>query len=118
MALHVHEFLLATAERLWRGHRGRGARGRDRLEFQSGVIRGFHDRLIEERAALAGTGLVWVGDGALDDFYRMRHPRITRRSRTVRASLAHAAGRAAGGQVFLHRPVGDGPSGARRMLPP
>jgi hypothetical protein len=117
LALHVHGFLLATADRLWLAHRNElGARGRERLEFQTGVIRGFHDKLIAERATLAGTGLVWVADGALETFYRRRHPRITRRSHTVRASGAHAAGHAAGRRVILHRPVADGPSAARRQL--
>ena len=118
MALHVYEFLLATADRLWHANRDAlGARGRDRLEYQSGVIRGFHDKLVRERAALAGTGLVWVGDGALESFFRKRHPRITRRSHSQRASPVHAAGRAAGREVVLHRPVSDGPGRSRRLLP-
>lgn len=117
MALHVHAFLLATADRLWWNHRIEAAASpRDRLEYQAGVIRGFHDKLITERAALAGTGLVWVGDGALEQHYRRRHPRITRRSHTIRESEAHAAGHAAGRRVILHRPVADGPGSARRLL--
>jgi len=117
LALHVHDFLLGTAERLWISQRAElGASGRDRLEFQSGVIRGFHDKLIAERAAIAGKGLVWVGDGALEEFFRRRHPRISRRSRTMRASDAHAAGHEVGKRVILHRPVADGPSAARRLL--
>lgn len=117
MALHVHGFLLATADRLWLAHRiEHGATGRDRLEFQAGVIRGFHDKLIAERGVLAGTGLVWVGDGALETYFRKRHPRITRRAQTIRAGDAHAAGHEAGRRVVLHRPVADGPTGARRQL--
>jgi hypothetical protein len=117
LALHVHGFLLATAERLWLSHRAeRDAPARDRLEFQAGVVRGFHDKLVAERGILAGTGLVWVGDAALETQFRRRHPRITRRSTTIRASDAHAAGLAAGKRVILHKPVADGPGAARRQL--
>ena len=51
------------------------------LAYQSGVIRGFREKLLFERHALAGTGLVWVGDVSLDTFFRARYPRITRRRR-------------------------------------
>lgn len=109
MAAHVFAFLRATADRLWRENR-RDARvrsGRDRLAYQAGVIRGFRDKLLAERTQLKGTGLVWVGDGALDDFFRLRHPRIRRMRRTVRLNHAHAAGREAGRTVVLHKPVTD-----------
>ncbi len=118
MARHVYEFLLATADRLWQANRkdARVQSGRDRLSYQSGVIRGFHDKLRDERVELTGTGLVWRGDGQLDDFYHSRHPRITSRRRTVRLSDAHAAGREAGRSIVLHRPIEHGPSGGGRKL--
>ncbi len=119
MAKHVYEFLLATAERLWHANRkdARVQSGRDRLSYQSGVIRGFHDKLSEERVELVGTGLVWRGDAHLDDFYHARHPRITSRRRTVRMSEAHSAGREAGRTIVLHRPIENGPSsGGRKLL--
>ena len=55
MAAHVYAFLLATADRLWRENRGdaRVRSGRDRLAYQSGVIRGFRDKLLAERTELA-----------------------------------------------------------------
>ncbi len=112
MAVHVHAFLLATAERLWNENR-RDARvrsGRDRLAYQSGVVRGFRDKLAGERVELRGTGLVWVGDAALDRFFRARHPRMVTRQRNVRVSGAHAAGREAGRTIVLHRPVEQGSS--------
>ncbi len=118
LAVHVHAFLLGTAERLWLQGRvdARVRSGHDRLAYQNGVIRGFHDKLIAERSTLAGTGLVWRGDARLDDFYQRRHPRIQTRSRTVRTGGAHAAGHEAGQKVVLHRPMTGGPSGGGRLL--
>ncbi len=118
MAVHVHTFLLATAERLWAENRGDGRvrSGRDRLSYQSGVIRGFREKLLLERVELKGTGLVWLGDTQLDGFYHARHPRITTRRRRVSYNGAHAAGREAGRTIVLHKPVEQGPSGGRPRL--
>ena len=109
MAAHVFQFLLATADRLWHENR-RDARvrsGRDRLAYQSGVVRGFREKLLDERMQLRGTGLVWVGDGALHDFYRARYPRIRTTRRSARITRAHIAGREAGRNVVLHKPVSE-----------
>ncbi len=118
MAAHVYAFLLATAERLWRENRGdaRVRSGRDRLSYQSGVVRGFREKLGIERTELRGTGLVWRGDAKLEDFYRARHPRITTRRTNIRLDGAHAAGREAGRTVVLHRPVESSGSGTIRLL--
>lgn len=118
MAEHVFQFLLATAERLWQENRRdtRVRSGRDRLAYQSGVINGFREKLLAERKQLRGTGLVWVGDGALDDFFRARYPRIRTVKRSVRLSRAHAAGREAGRNVVLHKPVSDTTSRANPRL--
>ncbi len=119
MAEHVHAFLLATADRLWQENRGdrRVKSGRDRHAYQSGVIRGFRDKLEGERVDLEQReGLVWVGDTKLDTFFRARHPRITRRRRYVRNTGAHAAGREAGRTVVLHKPVTASDAGGRRLL--
>jgi hypothetical protein len=119
MASHVYAFLLATAERLWAENRGdrRVRSGRDRLQYQSGVVRGFHEKLAAERTELCGTGLVWVRDARLDEAYHARHPRITTSRRRVRVSGAHAAGREAGRTVVLHKPVERGSSsGSPRLL--
>jgi hypothetical protein len=118
MASHVYAFLLATAERLWRDNRldSRVRSGRDRLSYQTGVVRGFREKLGAERVELSGTGLVWVGDSHLDGFYRARNPRITTRRRSIRLDGAHAAGREAGRTIVLHKPVEHGPSGGVRLL--
>jgi hypothetical protein len=115
MAAHVWAFLLATCARLWDEHR-RAHRGRDRLSYQCGVVRGFGEKLRAERVELKGTGLVWRGDAGLDRYYCGRNPRITTRSRSIRLDGAHAAGREAGRNVVLHRPVEHGGSGTVRLL--
>ncbi len=118
MAAHVWAFLLATADRLWQENRRdrRVRSGRDRLSYQSGVIRGFRDKLVAERTELRGTGLVWRPDRALESFYRARHPRITVQSRSVRFDAAHQAGREAGGRVVLHKPVESHGTSRGRLL--
>ena len=107
MAAHVYAFLLATTDRLWRDNRGdaRVRDGRDRVPYQTGVIRGFRDKLLLERLGLRGEGLVWVGDKRLEEFYRRRHPRVVTRRRSLRTGGAHHAGREAGGKVVLHKPM-------------
>lgn len=120
MASHVWAFLLATADRLWaeNRHDARVRSGRDRLVYQSGVIGGFRDKLLAERTGLKQTGLIWVGDRDLDQFYRARHPHMTTRRHHVRINGAHAAGREAGRTVVLHKPVerGGSSSGGPRLL--
>jgi len=118
MASHVYAFLLATADRLWRELRGdaRVQSGRDRIPFQTGVIRGFRDKLLLERVQLRGVGLVWIGDRRLDEFAKRRHPRVVKRRRTLRTGGAHKAGREAGANVVLHKPVTTGPSGGGPKL--
>jgi hypothetical protein len=122
MAVHVYEFLGATADRLWEANRGdaRIKSGRDRHVYHVGVIRGFRDRLADERRELTGTGLVWRGDADLGRFYRARHPRITSQRRGGRGGEALEAGREAGREVVLHKPVsgGGGGGGAPRLLGP
>lgn len=118
MASHVHAFLLATAERLWQVNRNdaRVRSGRDWISYQTGVIRGFRDKLLAERVELRGVGLVWVGDKRLEEFYRRRNPRIITRRRTLRVGGAHHAGREAGRTVVLHKPVANGSSGGGPKL--
>ena len=117
MAEHVYGFLLATADRLWRENRGdaRVRSGRDRLAYQDGVIRGFREKLLADRKAFKGTGLVWVGDADLDRYYAARHPRIVTRRTMARYNGAHAAGREAGRTVVLHKPVTSTTSAGRLL---
>jgi len=122
MAVHVHAFLLATAERLWSANRGdqRVRSGRDKRSYQSGVVAGFREKLGGERKVIAKQepGLVWVGDDRLEEFYRARHPSIQRRTRRYLVTGAHAAGREAGRTVVLNRPVSSsgGGGGGPKLL--
>jgi hypothetical protein len=117
-AVYVYEFLMATAERLWKANRSdeRVKSGRDRLAYQAGVIRGFREKLRAERVELTSTGLVWVGDRGLSAFYRRRHPHVVTRRRWARNTAAHAAGREAGARVVLHKPVSSTGTGSRKLL--
>jgi hypothetical protein len=129
LALHVFEFLRATAERLWQENRGdsRVKSGRDRRAYQSGVVRGFREKLVLTSPRYArptpgaarseqSTELVWIDDDKLEAFFRARYPRIRRRRRSLPMSGAHAAGREAGRTVILNKPVTHGPSGGGTRL--
>ena len=119
-ALYVHAFLLRTASRLWTERRADPrVRGRDRLAYQTGVIRGFNDKLRADRRALAGTGLVWRPDSALTDFFDRRNPRTRTRRAPATTGPAHLAGREAGARVVLHRPIDTAPAATAspRLLP-
>jgi predicted SprT family Zn-dependent metalloprotease len=121
MAAYVHAFLTHTAEQLWRTHK-RAAnirRDRERRTFLAGVMTGFLEKLDQQRTLHKREGLVWVGDGDLDAYYRTRHPHIQHvRYAGNRRSEAHEHGRKAGGSIVLHRPVGGAAENRSRMLPP
>lgn len=121
LAEYVHGFLLATGDRLWREYRRAHALKRDaeRRTFLSGVMSGFRDKLRAEKQKHEREGLVWVGDGDLDAYFKQRHPRIrwTRYAGGDRSDAFHH-GRQAGGQIVLHRGVRSGPGGTVRALPP
>jgi len=107
LAEYVHSFLNVTAERLFKEYRRTSAgRGAKRLTFIAGVMAGFRDRLERERKKSKAEGLVWVGDAALDDFFRKRHPRIRwTRYAVGHGSEAYARGREAGAKIVLHRGI-------------
>jgi len=119
LADYVHAFLNVTAERLFREYRrspsGRGAK---RLTFMAGVMSGFRERLERERKRSKAEGLVWVGDAALEGFFRKRHPRIRwTRYAVGHGSEAYARGREAGEKIVLHRGISsNSSSNAPRLL--
>ncbi len=121
IAEYVHGFLQETGERLWRAHRiAHGLKGHGgRRRFLTGVMRGFLDRLERARATHSAQGLVWVGDADLDQYLHQRHPRTTRRRRRGGRRDEHfQAGRAAGEQIVLHKPVANAARSPRRGLLP
>src|SRR4051812_4154606 len=120
LAEYVHAFLNVTAERLFREYRKSAAgRAAKRLTFIAGVMSGFRERLERERKKSKAEGLVWVGDAALDGFFRKRHPRIRwTRYAVGHGSEAYARGREAGAKIVLHRGISSNSSGAGvRLLP-
>ncbi len=121
MAEYVHTFLTHTADALWTLHKRakRIAGDRDRRAYRAGVMVGFYDKLTAERAANQERGLVWVGDPALEGYYRARHPRVRTIHRAVSAgSDAHAHGREAGRNIVLRKGVSGGGTGSGGLLGP
>lgn len=120
IAAYVHDFLLTTAERLWREHkRETGIRvDRDRRAFIAGVMQGFGAKLKRDAKTHAEQGLVWVGDAGLEAFMKARHPRI--RSITFYGSgesEARRHGQQAGKEIVLRQGLNAGSSGqAPRLL--
>jgi hypothetical protein len=122
MAAHVHDFLLQTAERLWRDHRRQQRIASDQLRrsYLVGVMRGFEEKLATQARENQQQGLVWVADAGLRDFLRQRYPRQQlQRTASRTHPAAYAAGQQAGRSIILHRPVGGGSSssGSPRLLP-
>jgi hypothetical protein len=119
LAAYVWDFLLQTSDRLWVAHVRRGlARGeRERQRFVAGVIRGFREKLGEQAKTSAETGLVWIGDPGLQRFFHQRHPRIRHARYSGRdVTDTELAGRAAGRDIVLNRPISSGPGGGERKL--
>jgi hypothetical protein len=119
MASYVHDFLLRTAEHLWQSHkRASGIRGdADRRSYLVGVMRGFRDKLDEDKRVQRTEGLVWVGDRELSRYFRRRYPRQRSVYSNARADpAAFAAGQKAGRSIVIHRPVTAGPRGGARLL--
>ena len=121
LAEYVHAFLNVTAERLFKEFRKSAAgKGAKRLTFIAGVMAGFRARLERERKKSKAEGLVWVGDPALDGFFRKRHPRVRwTRYAVGHGSEAYARGREAGEKIVLHRGIhANSRDTAPRLLPP
>jgi hypothetical protein len=120
IAEYVHGFLHETAERLWREHRQARnvASNRERRAYLAGVMTGFSDTLARQAERSRGEGLVWVGDGDLDRYFRRRHPHIRHvRHAGQSRSAAWSQGREAGRQIVLHRPFQEPSTSRGRLLP-
>lgn len=119
MADYAHDFLHATSERLWREHKRQNkiTSNRDRRAFVAGVMTGFRNKLLGQKAAHQEHGLVWRGDPQLSAYLKQRHPRMrwTHYS-TSHGHAAHAEGRRAGSTIVLHRGLGGGAASRGRLL--
>jgi len=123
-AAHVHDFLHAACERLWRAERkdqpparSPGSTRSRKREFVNGVLSGFRDKLREGRSTDEERGLIWVGDPRLQAFFAHRHPRVRRLyGAGVHLTGAYRAGERAGRGLTVHRPVRESPTGGSKLL--
>ena len=119
IAAYVHDFMRATAERLWSDHRAAHAipGNRDRRVFLAGVMTGFAEKLGHSAVKHKAEGLVWLRDADLASYLRTRHPHV----RHVRHGAAprnevFSHGRQAGRGIVLHRGVRGGAESRGRLL--
>lgn len=115
MAQYVHDFVERAALSAYARYRAAGGAAGDKAkrDFLYGVVRGFDDKLRDERTSLAGTGLVYRGDPGLDDFKARRYPRLVSVARGAYAvGGSFEKGREAGRSLVLAKPVEAGSSGA------
>lgn len=121
LAAYVHDFLMYTADALYRADRKRrGDRTHQaRRKFLAGVMSGFHERMRRERTRSEAQGLVWVGDAELRGYFRRRHPHVRWARHSVSTNgEAYARGQTAGRNIVLHRGVKSGAGTVIRQLPP
>ena len=119
IAEYVHGFLLQTADRLWLQHKAEQGitKNKDRQRFRIGVMRGFKEKLEAQQVKSEQTGLVWVEDADLQAYFRRRHPHTRSVHRASAAeSAAVQAGRAAGRNIVLNKPVSTGGQSRGRLL--
>lgn len=110
MASYVHDFLLASATRLWDRHyiEAKLSSRRPRLTFMAGVMAGFYKRLASQDQDLGTEGLVAVQDPELLAYVARRHPRTqSTRSTGRRRTAEFEAGQKAGKEIVLNKPVQD-----------
>ena len=82
-------------------------------------MRGFKEKLEAQEKVAEAKGLVWVGDADLQAYMRRRHPRTTSVRRNAAAeNEAYRAGRAAGRDIVLNKPVGGSGRSRGRLLGP
>ena len=120
MAEYVYGFLQSAAEGLWREHKQRQGirRDGDRRVYMAGVMRGFAQKLRDERQAAEQAGLVWVADPRAERYFKRRHPRVrTIAHYSSEHRAAAAQGHEAGRSLVLNRPLEQGPSQRGRALP-
>jgi len=120
LAAYVYDFLIYTADALYRADRKRrrDSSHQARRKFLAGVMSGFHERLLNERQRSEAQGLVWVGDAELGGYFRRRHPQVRwARHAVSTGGEAYARGQTAGRNIVLHRGVKAGSSGSVKQLP-
>jgi hypothetical protein len=119
LAAYVYDFLVHSAQRLWRAHKAEQNLGQDRerMSYFAGVMSGFGQKLKQQARAHKADGLVWLPHEKLTTYTRKRHPYLRTISHAgQRRSDAFAHGEQAGRSVLLHRGISRGSSGETRLL--
>ncbi|MBN2799691.1 MAG: DUF2786 domain-containing protein [Deltaproteobacteria bacterium] len=109
-AEYVHSFLFATLDRLWARHRRERGNlsSKGKRDFQLGVMLAFTDKLARERKQDEQTGLVWVADPGLEQYFNTKHPQTKEKSSlTYRNTEDFKQGTRHGEDLVIHRPVED-----------
>jgi hypothetical protein len=121
IAEYVHDYLLATVDRLWEGYLQTlpvGAGRSARQSYRVGVVMGFCEHLDAQAKTDSHDGLIWLGDAVLDELFEARHPRRTTvGGGTYVLGQAHDAGREDGRQIRLRPGLGEAPAERGRLLP-
>ncbi|HEY6877421.1 MAG TPA: DUF2786 domain-containing protein [Polyangiales bacterium] len=111
LAAYVYDFMVRTAERLWRAHQAaQNIRGNaDRRAYLAGVMSGFAQKLAQQAKAHRAQGLVWQPSVGRNVYTRQRHPYLrTISHRGHRQRDVFADGQRAGREVVLHKGVTHG----------
>ncbi len=119
LAHYVYDFLLSSAERLWKQHqRSEGIKSnQDRAPYYAGVMSGFAQKLAAQQKAQRSDGLVWVPHAQLAQYTRKRHPYLrTIRQQGHKRRDAFQEGQKAGRDVVLHRGITGRNSGNQVRL--
>jgi predicted SprT family Zn-dependent metalloprotease len=119
IAAYVYDFLVRSAEHLWRVHKAeRGIReDRERMSYFAGVMSGFAQKLATQARAHKADGLVWLPQAELSTYTRKRHPYLRTVSHAgARRGDAFTHGEQAGRSVLLHRGMKSSGSGETRLL--
>lgn len=106
LAHYVYDFLMRTAEHLWREHKKVTgiSSNRDRRVFAAGVMSGFREQLDSQQKEQVGSGLIWLGDPGLTNYFKRRHPKIRTTTRYENSGdPARAQGHNVGSKIVLHR---------------
>jgi len=120
LAAYVYDFLMYTADALYRADRKRrkDRSHSGRRKFLAGVMSGFNERLKGERQRSEAQGLVWVGDAELGGYFRKRHPRVHMARHSVSSGgEAYSRGQTAGRNIVLRRGVKASAGAVIRQLP-
>lgn len=116
MAEYVFRFLQSAAHRSFEDAvRDQALPPKSKSRFLTGFVRGVAEKLRAEAKIVAEEGLVWVGDPRLQSYVDRKFGRLSNSKITAKIDAAHLAGKRAGRNVVIHKPV-EAPSLMRDRL--